>query len=1802
MMDGLRYLLEPTKLIVLLLLASLFTFSCSLAELSEVEEAENIATPTATEIPVPTQTPTPTPEPTAIPTPVAILEPTAIPTPIATPEPTPIATPEPTPIATPEPTPVATPEPTPIATPEPEVVLPVDEADPEFYGPKLTALSIDNTGDSVSFSLEADTYASSMSEANLFIKNPNGEIQGIGCAPFFILEGTAKGCTLNLQSQDDFWSPIGTYSWERLTLKNSYGAQSSYWGDGRLQKGKSAPIENNAHEFTSEKISFEKLFILKEPVNIDTTNLSGLQLVDFESKESIESSIESLSTSIDITLYTPAPVEKTAAELQAEEEASLEIETAPELEVIPQAGANSGSSEQSHLLYAGTGITDPYVYTLAAPNEDGKLRKTKSIAGPHPVTGIWTGSLGASEIMGDSSQYAGNTHYSWKPIEENWPADLEFDDKCQWTTCIRLNDNSFLTTSEYTDATLDRRPINFGDTVTEYVKRSWGGGSASPRANSFTFTGTKGQYFEIDVSVPENSNTRPDLELSLADSSPGKQFYFNESKLPGGPSNTNSLDREDWDGELKLGTEFSKGFIGTLPEDGTYNITVITKGPDVNLPNWLKVFQLGADIDDTGTSVNINTMQNIVEFAENRNLELVGSMMTINQEIFKVTEVVNNNTVTADRAQDGTFAQNHNKWNKASILIGTKTERHFTPNQYGEKITVSLSEGGVRVVKPVAPTSISTEAGVGSVKVTWSAPTMDIEGRSNPIIDSYTIGARTKETHSTLESRANNPGITVTVGSDATSATLNGLTNGLRYYIYVTANNEKGSSSEAYVGGSKTVIPSKPSPFSAYANTVNWDNTGQATYLRETKFLCPGPDIPGSLKDFCDPEENGPQTYSVDCGTPLTTIMNPNSVRRSLVGYDGQPIDFSWDMNANSMHGTSRVPGKVGQDLLLNYSLYPNSIPSYAGCVNSEITVDGEIDEWPFEGKAGQWVEITMDPKYFGDKWSYRPNLDKLIPILELVAPNPPPGSVPFSKSVDQGVPVEEDISCYAGYCSSGEIYPGETKGGYISNLRSTDIWKFEAIAGEKYNIVIEFNPNLGIASEQRYGKNFDTGMPLTTKEYHLKHGPLMTYIYGTPPDPLECWPLNGTFGDENAECPKRKNGTTLGGPQSIFMWANNNSRREYNSIEIKETGSQMIHISANSSWEGRDCSDPCPSDSRFYDGAGFPVYQVSLTKVADAPEVWNERPNTISLDLLQAGYTGEIIEYDQTIDTDFEFNGEVDSYHFYGRAGESISAMLTPTLTKIEFFDRFAVNGEENELDKSVDCLKIATYENERRDAEGKIIHDGSAWMYQQENPCMQTILQLISPSGTLEGYNSGPQMEYSGNVWPSPSGIIHRNAACINLGCSSLGEGRPIQLKETGWYTLKSRAIDVQIFEDLSFESSGVINTYGSSTHPSTGKYSISLKQKSSYLAPSKSAQQYTNGLQPKYAEDYSGTICPRSVHAPNTSYDIAKGVAITPHDNCVAFAQNTLSYFGNPINQPLVIRHRLTQDGTYIIRARGAAGKASVWDGRVEAGNTGTYRLSLSLGDFAPQDDPDYGKIFHTPNENIDLWKLTGQSSDYVCPWTESCHLWDAKLPVWKGLQPVGNTSQYIYGKALYENKPGQLITYPIHTTPIPISMGEAVEVSFNAPGCESLPDGSAYIRSQSGCYKFKVPTKGYDIQYPDDVFEPTYQGYEGCIQCFLHGGYLSFEGVKGNTINLEAIWNQPNTENPTLELISPSLRSEVIDYSGSTMNWKTKEGKVISIIESHTLMETGTYRIKLVNSGHNYEESMDHGPILATIRLS
>ena len=929
-----------------------------------------------------------------------------------------------------------------------------------------------------------------MSEANLFIKNPNGEIQGVGCSPFFLLQGTAKGCTLNLQSQDDFWKPVGNYSWERLTLKNSYGAQSSYWGDGRLQKGKSVPIENNAHEFTSEKISFEKLFILKEPVQVGTNDISELEWV-FQSKDNVESSIEQLSTSIDLTLYDPVPIEKTPAELQAEEEASLEIETGPELEVIPQAGANSGYSEQSHLLYAGTGVTDPYVYSLAAPNEDGKLRKTKSIAGPDPVTGIWTGSLGASQIVGDSSQYAGNTHYSWKPIEENWPADLQFDDKCQWTTCIRLNDNSFLTTNEYTAATLDRRPINFGDTITEYIKRSWEGGRVGGlnfAANSYTFTGTKGQYFEIDVSVPENSNTRPNMLLEHA--STKKTFIFNEQKLPGGPSNTSSLDRNDWDGELKLGTEFSKGFIGTLPEDGTYNITVQAIGPDVTLPNWLQGFQLGSDIDDTGTSVNINTMQNIVEFGDARNLELVGSMWTINQEIFKVTEVVNNNTVTADRAQDGTFAQNHKRWNKASILIGTKTERHFTDDQYGEKITVSLTEGGVRVVKPVAPTSISTEAGAGSVKVTWLAPTMDIEGRSNPIIDGYTIGARTKETHGSLEARANNPGITVTVGSDATSATLNGLTNGLRYYIYVTANNEKGSSSEA-LGGSKTVIPTKPSPFSAYANTVNWDNTGEATYFRETKFLCPDPDMPGSLKDFCDPEENGSQTYSVDCGTPLTTIMDPNSVRRSLVGYDGQPIDFSWDMNANSMHSTSRVPGKVGQDLLLNYSLYPNSIPSYAGCVNSEITVDGEIDEWPFEGKAGQWVEITMDPTYLGDKWSYRPNLDKLIPVLELVAPNLPSGSVPFSKSVDLGVPVGEDISCYASYCSSGEIYPGETKGGYIKSIRDTDIWKFEAIAGEKYNIVIEFNPNLGIASEQRYGKNFDTGMPLSTKEYHLKHGPL---------------------------------------------------------------------------------------------------------------------------------------------------------------------------------------------------------------------------------------------------------------------------------------------------------------------------------------------------------------------------------------------------------------------------------------------------------------------------------------------------------------------------------------------------------------------------------------------------------------------------------------------------------------------------------------------------------------------------------------
>ena len=1872
----------PARLFLTSLLAGLITASCSLTEVAGIEDTEDssletpaetpVATPTTTEIPAPTSesasvitsepasvaepsTPAWNPLPTWNPIPITTPEPTPVatlePTPVATPEPTPVATLEPTPVATPEPTPVATPEPTPVATPEPQVALPVDETNAEFYGPKLTALSIDNSGDFISFSLEADSYASSMTEANLFIKNPNGEIQGIGCAPFFQLMGTGKGCTLNLQSPGAFWEPVGNYSWERLTLKNSYGSKSSYWGDGRLQKGAAAPIETNAHEFTSEKISFEKLFILKEPVKIGTGKPPEFQMVNFMSNEAIESSIESLSTIIDLTLYNPVPTPASPSELQVQVEAeTIEIEASPEVEVIPQAEETGGYSEESHLLYAPSMVKDHYEYGLVAPNEDGKLRKTMYIMGADPETGLW-GSLGVSSVIsGTAVEHAGNTHSSWKVIEENWPADLEFDSGCQWTKCIHLDDNSFLTLSGYASAAVEGRPINFGDRITEFVKRGWG---KEPGYNVYTFTGTKGQYFEIDASVPENSNTQPELYLQLTTTGGWDQytdssynFSFDQRHIADENGNiaynpNPSCDpiRKPWepcaywDGERKLGTKFSKSIIGTLPEDGTYSIKVLNtvqKGAPVLVPSYSGGGgQLATDIDASGTSVTINirqvwghgaqaTLVNGIprtraingSFLQPSPEELIGSSVKIGLETFKITDVIDANTVSADRAQDGTTATKHDSWANVGLGYGEKIEYVFNQNHYGEKITVNLSQGGVRVVKPIAPTLISTELVAGSVKATWSAPTMDIDGRSNPIIDSYTVGARSKKSHGTLESRANDPGITITAEGNATSAIINGLTSGLPYYIYVTANNEKGSSAAA--NSSNTITPLRPSPFSYYANSVDWDNTGQATYLRETKFWCPDPNHPMSLQDFCDPSENGPQTYNLDCGTPLTTIMDPNSVKRSLVGYDGEPVVWSWEMDANSNWGTSRVPGKVGQDLLLNYSLYPTSIPSYAGCVNSEITVDGEIDEWPFEGKAGQWVEITMDPTYLGDKRILRsPGFDTLTPLLELVAPNPPPGSVPFSKLVAPVVPVGEDISCYAHYCSSGEISSGETKGGYIDTMFSTDIWKFEAIKGEKYTIVIEFNPNLGIASEKIYGQNYDTNMPLSPSAYHKKHGPLATMVYGVSPDPVECWPLDGNFSDPDALCPKRANGVELGGPQSIFMWANNNGRREYNDIQIATTGPQKIHISANSSWLERDCStDPCATiKSGLYDGAGFPVYKVTLTKIADAPELWNERPSTIPLDLLKAGYTGEYIEYGQGIDSSFEVRGEVDSYHFYGKAGESVQMSLSPTKTHVGFFDRFAVNGDENEFNKTQDCLTMSVYVNERRDEQGKVIHDGTPTGYTWVNPCIQTVLQLVSPSGTLAGYNSGPKMGYSGNpdAWPNPAGMTLYNPSTLATGVSVIGIGRPVQLKETGWYTIKGRALDVQTIDDLSVESSSIIDNRGLSNYSTTGNYRIALKQLTTYVPTVKKASEYASGVLPRYVEDDSGTICPRTVHMPNTSQDANTGEYIIPHDNCVAFAQNTLSFFGNPINQPLVIRHRLTQDGTYIIKARGTSGKATVWDGRVEGGNTGTYRLSLLIGDIAPQDDPDYGKTFYTPNENIDFWQLFGVAGTYVCPWTESCGLWDAKLPTYLGLQPVGNTSQFMYGQDVFLRKPGQLATYPIHSTPIPISTGESIEVSFKAPGCSNVTGGTALEQSKSGCYDYKVPTKGYDIQYPDDVFELTYQGSPDCIQCFVWGGYLSFEGVKDTTINIDAIWNKSlgdklsYTENPMLELISPSLKSEAIDFSGSNSNWKTSEGQVISMIESHVLMETGTYRIKVHNAGHRYGESED-GPILATVRLS
>ncbi len=246
-----RYIAGIILLIVILISINRFFFGDDIAGYSIVEnsidnEIKFSPTPILDLNIKPTVTQTPNPSPISPPIPLATETPVLIQTP--TPTLALIATPTPTvtPIPTVTPTPTATTIPTPLPTP-----------DPNKYGPNLEAIGISLENNEIRTVIVVDSYSSSVTESVIYIMNPFGETISVGCSPFEKNSGV-EICSAKFRPSDQFLSYTGWYSFERIFLKNSNNTQSNYWGDGRLQKGQSFPIENNAHSNLSTEVGFTK--------------------------------------------------------------------------------------------------------------------------------------------------------------------------------------------------------------------------------------------------------------------------------------------------------------------------------------------------------------------------------------------------------------------------------------------------------------------------------------------------------------------------------------------------------------------------------------------------------------------------------------------------------------------------------------------------------------------------------------------------------------------------------------------------------------------------------------------------------------------------------------------------------------------------------------------------------------------------------------------------------------------------------------------------------------------------------------------------------------------------------------------------------------------------------------------------------------------------------------------------------------------------------------------------------------------------------------------------------------------------------------------------------------------------------------------------------------------------------------------------------------------------------------------------------------------------------------------------------
>jgi len=137
--------------------------------------------------------------------------------------------------------------------------------------------------------------------------------------------------------------------------------------------------------------------------------------------------------------------------------------------------------------------------------------------------------------------------------------------------------------------------------------------------------------------------------------------------------------------------------------------------------------------------------------------------------------------------------------------------------------------GAYAAIVPAAPTGISGTPGVGTVELSWTAPT----NTGGVALTDYIVQYSTDQTNWTTVSDGT---------STVTTATVTGLTGGTNYYFRVAAVNSVGTG--AYVT-STAIAPSASKITISRTNgtsTFTGDGTSGSPYVRATQVLCSNSD------------------------------------------------------------------------------------------------------------------------------------------------------------------------------------------------------------------------------------------------------------------------------------------------------------------------------------------------------------------------------------------------------------------------------------------------------------------------------------------------------------------------------------------------------------------------------------------------------------------------------------------------------------------------------------------------------------------------------------------------------------------------------------------------------------------------------------------------------------------------------------------------------------------------------------------------------------------------------------------------